>query len=235
MSGRTVFGSVAPRRLLRVAIDAAMVIVFATGVLAGPAATVAFSPEHETASFRPDFTPAPVVAPLPPTPVHAPRRRSAPQKDRHVVARRRARASPRVPRVRAHVLALGDSVMQGARSQLRARMRSVYVDTAVGRQVSAGIDELERLKRAHRLGNDVLIHLGNNGRFTSAQFSRIVRILAGVRKVVFVNLKVPRDWERSDNNVISAGHIAITTSRSSTGILDGARAPGACSRETATT
>jgi hypothetical protein len=115
------------------------------------------------------------------------------------------RRLPRVPRVRARVLALGDSVMRGATSQLRARMRSLYVDAAVGRQVSDGIRELRRLKSANRLGEVVVVQLGNNGRFTSSQFSQIMSVLSSVRKVVFVNLKVPRSWEASDNRVIAAG------------------------------
>ena len=51
----------------------------------------------------------------------------------------------------------------------------------------------------------MVIHLGNNGRFTSAQFERIMRILKGVRTVVFVNVKVPRRWESSVNKVLLNG------------------------------
>jgi hypothetical protein len=95
--------------------------------------------------------------------------------------------------------------MRGATSQLRAHMRSLYVDTAVGRQVSDGIRELKRLKAANRLGDVAVVHLGNNGRFTSRQFSQIMSVLSSVRKVVFVNLRVPRSWEASDNRVIASG------------------------------
>ena len=51
----------------------------------------------------------------------------------------------------------------------------------------------------------MVVHLGNNGTFTKQQFDQIMRILSGVDKVVFVNVKVPRSWEEPNNEVISEG------------------------------
>ena len=102
-------------------------------------------------------------------------------------------------------LAIGDSVMVGAKPELRDRFRRITVNARVGRQVKEGIALLEQLRASGRLGNVVVIHLGNNGRFSSAQFDRIMRAVAGVPKVVFVNVKVPRRWEASVNRVLVAG------------------------------
>ena len=79
------------------------------------------------------------------------------------------------------------------------------MDAAVSRQVSSGIGLLYARRDAGALGDVVIIHLGTNGTFTGAQFDEIMGILAGVERVVWVNLRVPRDWEAPDNNAIAEG------------------------------
>ena len=104
-----------------------------------------------------------------------------------------------------HVVALGDSVMVGARPQLRERFSTIRVDAKVARQVSDGINRLKLMRRRGQLGDAVIIHLGNNGKFTTAQFEEIMKVLSGVKRIVFVNVKVPRRWEASVNRVLVAG------------------------------
>jgi lysophospholipase L1-like esterase len=103
------------------------------------------------------------------------------------------------------VFALGDSVMLGAAPALEAAIPNLEVDAAVSRQVSAGIGILSARQAAGTLGDVVIIHLGTNGTFTSGEFDQMMSILSGVQRVVFVNLKMPRDWESGDNSVIAAG------------------------------
>ena len=103
------------------------------------------------------------------------------------------------------VVAIGDSVMVGARPQLRDRFGHLRIDAKVGRQVKEGIARLKYLQAHGLLGGTVIIHLGNNGRFTAAQFERIMRLVRGAHRVVFVNVKVPRRWEVSVNRVIWYG------------------------------
>ncbi len=103
------------------------------------------------------------------------------------------------------VFALGDSVMLGAAPSLLAAIPNLEVDASVSRQVSAGIDILSARRDAGTLGDVVIIHLGTNGTFTSGQFDQMMGVLSGVQRVVFVNLKVPRDWESGDNSVIANG------------------------------
>jgi hypothetical protein len=50
----------------------------------------------------------------------------------------------------------------------------------------------------------LLIHVGNNGTLTTAQFEEIMQ-LAGPRRVIFVNIMVPRAWQDSNNAVLYAG------------------------------
>jgi peptidoglycan/LPS O-acetylase OafA/YrhL len=103
----------------------------------------------------------------------------------------------------AAVSMIGDSVMVGAAPELARAVPGAEVDAAIGRQVSAAIDLLR--SRAGSLGDAVVMHVGNNGTFTSSQFDAIMTVLADRRIVIFVNMKVPRGWEGSNNGVIADG------------------------------
>jgi lysophospholipase L1-like esterase len=103
------------------------------------------------------------------------------------------------------VLALGDSVMLGAAPQMTSAIPNLEMDAAVARQVSSGIDLLRGRRDTGTLGDVVIIHLGTNGTITTGQFDEIMGILSSVERVVWVNLRVPRDWEAPDNDVISQG------------------------------
>jgi len=103
------------------------------------------------------------------------------------------------------VTAIGDSVMLSAASQLQQAIRGIRIDAAVSRQVSTSINLLRAHRAAGRLGTVVVVHLGDNGNFTAKQFDEIMQILTGVRRVVFVNVKVPRPWESPNNTVLAEG------------------------------
>jgi peptidoglycan/LPS O-acetylase OafA/YrhL len=104
------------------------------------------------------------------------------------------------------VSAIGDSVMLGAVPSLQKDLKGLtVVDAEVGLQVYTAIDILRSRRASGQLGNVVIVHLGNNGTFTKQEFDQIMRILSGVDKVVFVNLKVPRSWEEPNNEVIAEG------------------------------
>jgi hypothetical protein len=92
---------------------------------------------------------------------------------------------------RRDVYFLGDSVMQGAPDQLRARLPgwNVTVDTFVGRMLEAGLDAL----RAHRaeIHDAVVIHLGDQVQRLSSidqTIDEAMHILGGVDEVVWLNV-----------------------------------------------
>jgi peptidoglycan/LPS O-acetylase OafA/YrhL len=104
------------------------------------------------------------------------------------------------------VSAIGDSVMLGAVPSLQKDIRGLgVVDAEVGLQVYDAIRILRSHRATGQLGSLVIVHLGNNGTFTKQEFERIMHVLSGVNKVVFVNVKVPRSWEVTNNEVISEG------------------------------
>ena len=103
---------------------------------------------------------------------------------------------------RRDVYFLGDSVMQGAPEQLRARLPgwNVTIDTFVGRMLEAGLDAL----REHRadIHDVVVIHLGDQVERLSAIDQTIddaMRILHGVDEVVWLNVH-NRQTYRDDVN-----------------------------------
>ena len=108
--------------------------------------------------------------------------------------------TPAVP-----ISAVGDSVMAGAVTQLTAALPQIQIDAQRGRQASAVIKVLQARRDAGQLGQVVVLHTGNNGGFSAAQFDTIMEILADVPHVIVVNVKVPRRWEAPNNRVIAEG------------------------------
>jgi hypothetical protein len=103
------------------------------------------------------------------------------------------------------VTAVGDSVMLGAAYSLAGSIPGIDLDAAVGRQASAAVALLQQKSAAGLLGDVVVVHIGNNGTLTSEQFDQVMAVIGPERTAVFLNLKVPRAWEGSNNAVIVAG------------------------------
>src|SRR5438445_12844249 len=100
---------------------------------------------------------------------------------------------------------IGDSVKVGTSPTLAAAIPSADIDAAIGRQAQTALDILQQRRSAQALGDAVIIHIGNNGTFTTNQFDAMMQALADRRVGIFVNLKVPRGWEEPNNQVIADG------------------------------
>lgn len=96
-------------------------------------------------------------------------------------------------------LAIGDSVMLGAESQLSAR--GFRVDAVESRQSYSGPGLLRA--KGSRLPGAVVVHLGTNGSFPLDVCRRIVRSAGPDRTVFLVTVHVPRSWQDANNAVIS--------------------------------
>jgi hypothetical protein len=103
------------------------------------------------------------------------------------------------------VTAIGDSVMLAAAGKLAAAILNIEIDAQVGRPVPTAIDILRARRDSGRLGEIVVMHIGNNSPFTADQFDEMMGLMADVTRVVFVNLTVPRGWESPNNAVLAAG------------------------------
>ena len=103
------------------------------------------------------------------------------------------------------ITAVGDSVMIGAAGELERALGKPAFGADVGLQPVGAIEILKKRRAEGRLGDAVVVHVGNNVPFTAEQFDEMMRVLAGVRKVVVVNVKVPRPWEQRNNDMLAEG------------------------------
>jgi peptidoglycan/LPS O-acetylase OafA/YrhL len=103
----------------------------------------------------------------------------------------------------ADILAIGDSVMVGAAPYMGV-VGAVEIDAVEGRQASSVVSLLRARQAAGTLPRVVIVHTGDNGTFQRSQFDAIMQALSGVQQVIFVNVRVDRSWESSDNAMIAA-------------------------------
>jgi hypothetical protein len=99
--------------------------------------------------------------------------------------------------------AVGDSVMLDAAAELESH--GISVDAAVSRQWYEGIEILGAMAASGRLPGVVVVGLSTNGPISDALFDQMMGVLRGVRRVVFVTVRVPRFWQDENNSVLRAG------------------------------
>jgi peptidoglycan/LPS O-acetylase OafA/YrhL len=105
------------------------------------------------------------------------------------------------------VVAVGDSAMLGAVDTLQREVPQLAVIDARGsRQAPEAIEVLRQLRASGKLGDVVVIHIGNNGLFTTRQFDEMMRVLSGARRVLVVNVTIPdgKSWV-PNNEVLAEG------------------------------
>ena len=101
-------------------------------------------------------------------------------------------------------MAIGESVMLGAKSQLEAK--GFVVDAQESRQGKDLVNELTQLRAAGRLGNTVVIHIGTNGEVSDETFAAIMANLPPeeVKSVWFLTVRADRPWIDGNNARIIA-------------------------------
>jgi hypothetical protein len=114
-------------------------------------------------------------------------------------------SAPPPPTVEMRVFAIGDSVMLGAARELKKTIAGIEVDAQVSRHIGATLSILQQRRAAGRLGQVVIVQIGNNGYVSAKQFDELMQLLADLPRVVIVNLKEPRKWEAANNQVMAEG------------------------------
>lgn len=97
-------------------------------------------------------------------------------------------------------IAIGDSVMLGAKWNLLNRQDFTRVDAVVNRQAATGPGLLAQLGR--ELPKNVVVHLGTNGTYPISTCRKIIRQAGPTRKVFLMTVKVPRRWEAVNNQML---------------------------------
>jgi lysophospholipase L1-like esterase len=116
------------------------------------------------------------------------------------------------------VFAIGDSVMQGAGSELYATLPAaipgIRVDAAPSRQLKHAAAIIEAAFAAAPPPDVLVIHLGTNGLFADSAFDSLIDAAAGVSTILILTIKAPREWESEVNDRLRRGvarHAAIAT------------------------
>ena len=100
------------------------------------------------------------------------------------------------------ITAIGDSVMVMAAPYLEKEIPGIVIDAKVGRQMSQASAVISRLQSEENLGKEVIIELGTNGPFTKDELVSLIDSLGPNRKIILVNCRVSRPWEREVNSII---------------------------------
>ncbi len=111
---------------------------------------------------------------------------------------------PIVPVPGDQLLAVGDSVLLGARGWVRQQFPGLLLNAVVGRQFETLPSLLSELQAAGELRPEVIIDLGTNGPPTDADLARVLGALAGAQKVVLVTTREPRSWQDVANQRLMA-------------------------------
>ena len=105
----------------------------------------------------------------------------------------------------ASVTAIGDSVLQGVAGELtRVLGGNVIVDADQGRLPWRTPAVVRALHAEGKINPVVILHIGDNGFFSARVFERIMAELQEARRVVVVNVKVPRNWENPNNAMLGS-------------------------------
>ena len=149
-----------------------------------------------------DSTTAPAATAVPPTAVAgAPDPAAAPT----TVPTTATTAPPTTVAAAIHTIAIGDSVMLGAAPQLKDVLGpDSYVDAHVGRQFKEAASMVDWFAANGKLGQVVIVHLGNNGTVSADTVDDVLDRLGNVPKVIVVNVRVDREWQDSVDATLAA-------------------------------
>jgi hypothetical protein len=93
--------------------------------------------------------------------------------------------------------------MLGAANQLASAIAGIDVDAVVSRSMDNAIGVLQSRYESGTLADVVLLHVGNNGPIHDEQMERIAALVGEGRTVLFLSLRVPRNWEEGNNDVLA--------------------------------
>ena len=102
------------------------------------------------------------------------------------------------------ILAIGDSVMLGAKNALEGSIKNLTVNAAVSRQFPEIHRIIKKLQKTGKLPPFVIIHTGSNGTVDEKGFIDMMESLSGCRRVAVFNLRVPKKWQDSNNKIINS-------------------------------
>jgi hypothetical protein len=97
----------------------------------------------------------------------------------------------------------GDSVVLGARKSLRESLGEIAIDAEVARSPEAISERILVRHTERKLGQVVVIHMGTNGKIRDDVLRKTIEGLADRKRIVVVNVRVPRSWMKPNNKIIA--------------------------------
>jgi peptidoglycan/LPS O-acetylase OafA/YrhL len=124
---------------------------------------------------------------------------------RRAPASRSESAAPPAPANRPpRILALGDSVMIGARENLAARLGPGFSMSAkVGRQASEFVAILQKLRREGHHPDALIIQMGNNGPLYGEDMETIQKATSEVGQLFLIDDHAPVSWVEESNHALA--------------------------------
>ncbi|MBN2507282.1 MAG: acyltransferase [Verrucomicrobia bacterium] len=103
------------------------------------------------------------------------------------------------------ITAIGDSVMEGVAEDLKEALgTNLVLNTDRGRLPWNTAPVLRNLRATGKLHPTVILHIGNNGFLSPEVLAQILSELNAARRIVVVNLRVPRRWESPNNRTLAS-------------------------------
>jgi peptidoglycan/LPS O-acetylase OafA/YrhL len=147
------------------------------------------------------------------------------------VSHRSPRAGPGVGPGRAmrppRIIALGDSVMIGAKDKLAGRLGPGFSMSAqVGRQAGDFVKIVERLDRQGHHPDALIVQMGNNGPLYGDEMAAIEKATAKVGELFLINDYAPVSWVEESSQALAEAaaawpHTTLIDWRSAAGSADG--------------
>ncbi len=102
------------------------------------------------------------------------------------------------------ILALGDSVMIGARDRLAAQLGPGFsLSARVGRQAGEFVEIVQKLKREGHRPDAMIVQMGNNGPLYSDEMTALRKATSEVGELYLVNDHAPVSWAGESNHALA--------------------------------
>lgn len=96
------------------------------------------------------------------------------------------------------VVVIGDSLTVDIGEKFQELYPGVVIDGKIGRQLYVAIEEAKSYSNYNNENSAIIFQLGTNGPFTESQIEELVKVFDKA-DIYFVNIKVPRAWEKTVN------------------------------------
>lgn len=105
------------------------------------------------------------------------------------------------------VTVIGDSIMVDAAPYIHQLLPGAVIDAKIGQQLYQVQTDVPTLKKDGDVGNELILELGTNGYYTTAQLEKLLHSLGPMRRIVLVNTRETRPWELPVNqNIATVAH-----------------------------